>query len=304
MSKSPERTALVTGAAGMLGRTVVKALQSSKWSVTQLVRQRDPSYSSVKEKLIEADITDQKQLDAKLGDRKYQVCIHCAAITDLEACETVPFLAERTHVLGTKNVLDTVDCKRFVYISTDSVFDGAVGNYDENQTPSPVNTYARTKLAGEMQALRHSHAVIARLNLYDIRNPCGSTLAEWAYKNFAMGQTISGYNNIHFNPLHTAQIARTILALINIQFEGTVHIGCTEHVSKFQFLQQLARNLGYPDSLVRECDYQQSDIGVARPLNTTLDTTKLQSLLRHTVFDLKTGMMNIAKQFEKTKYDG
>jgi dTDP-4-dehydrorhamnose reductase len=41
---------------------------------------------------------------------------------------------------------------RFVYISTDSVFDGKRGDYAETDEPAPVNVYARSKLAGRARS--------------------------------------------------------------------------------------------------------------------------------------------------------
>ena len=53
---------------------------------------------------------------------------------------------------------------KFVYVSTDSVFDGTHGNYSETDLPSPLNVYAQTKLLAEQEVLRaHSAALIVRV---------------------------------------------------------------------------------------------------------------------------------------------
>ena len=300
MPKKEKNQILITGAAGMLGDAVTREFQQSNWLVTKLLRsQVSATKSRTNTKFIIADITDRNQLEEKLGDQKYHACIHCAAETNLAACEKDPALAQHTHVLGTRNLVDIVDCDRFVYISTDSVFDGARGGYSEQDTPRPMNVYSRTKLEGETEASLHPRALIARLNLFDIRQQGGNTLAEWAHNQFATGQTITGFDNTYFNPLHTSQIANTIRALVDRQLTGTVHIGCTEYISKLQFLQRLAETLGYPDALVRAGKYRHDGQAPARPLNTTLNISKLQAILPAFNFDLATGLHKIAKTVEK-----
>lgn len=297
-AKSLTKSVLVTGANGLLGQVIAREFSAAHWSVKKLVRRLPlQSKESTRQDFIVADITDRRQLSKKLGNYHFRACVHCAALTNLSQCREQPLLAEKTHVMGTRNLVDLVKCEQFVYVSTDSVFDGLDGNFNEQAIPNPLNVYAQTKLAGEGEAAEHKHAVVARLNLYDIRSPTGTTLAEWADQNFKMGKLIFGYENIYFNPLHTTQIATSIASLINIDFKGLIHIGCNEHVSKLEFLQRLAQILGYSDSLVRAGHYRPKSREVRRPLNTTLDTSKLQALLPANDLRLASGLKTLLKKY-------
>ena len=87
-----------------------------------------------------------------LTEYKPDVIVHAAAFIGLKQCEEDKSRAYRTNILGTINMVNT--CNYFgiklVYISTDYVFDGERGDYDINDPINPLNTYAKTKTAGEL----------------------------------------------------------------------------------------------------------------------------------------------------------
>lgn len=133
---------LITGANGMLGRTLCRELQGCDIIPTD---RRD------------ADITDARHFDACMAIHKPDVVIHCAAMTGVDLCETEIEQAYRVNGVGTANV--AASCHRhgarLIAISTDYVFDGKLGHpYTEFDQPTGGATvYGRSKWAGE-QAVR------------------------------------------------------------------------------------------------------------------------------------------------------
>jgi dTDP-4-dehydrorhamnose reductase len=76
--------------------------------------------------------------------------MHAAAWTKVDEAEADPAGAERTNVLGTRNVVAIG--APVVYYSTDYVFDGRKRHpYVESDAPSPLGVYGRTKLEGERE---------------------------------------------------------------------------------------------------------------------------------------------------------
>ena len=97
--------------------------------------------------------------------------VHCAAATDVDWCEEQPDEAYRINAImpATLAAISSRSDVRLLYISTDSVFDGARGDYAETDEPEPVNVYARSKLHGERAVLRENPvASIARVNLLSL----------------------------------------------------------------------------------------------------------------------------------------
>lgn len=112
---------VVTGASGMLGSAVLArcggSSQASGWQLRG--EASEPSLRQV-------DITDADAVDAAFDDLAPALCVHCAAIADVDRCEAEPELAEAVNVRGTANVAAAAarHSARLILISSDYVFDG------------------------------------------------------------------------------------------------------------------------------------------------------------------------------------
>jgi len=135
---------LVTGAAGMLGQEVMACLQ----------RFSDHEATGVD---LDVDVTDARAVDACVDELRPQAVLHLAAWTDVDGAEAHEERAAAVNGLGTENVARAAARlgAALVYPSTDYVFDGRKGApYVEDDPPSPLSAYGRTKRAGEVAALR------------------------------------------------------------------------------------------------------------------------------------------------------
>jgi dTDP-4-dehydrorhamnose reductase len=127
----------ITGNRGQLGRTLKDALIDHELTGADLP---------------ECDITDRQCIEEVLAQVVPDIVIHCAAMTDVEACARDPQAAYRVNGLGTQNVaLACQSCgAAMLYVSSNEVFDGAADRpYFEFDAPHPINPYAHSKLAGE-----------------------------------------------------------------------------------------------------------------------------------------------------------
>lgn len=88
-----------------------------------------------------------------------KLIVHCAAFTDLVRAESEKDLCYQTNVIGTRNLASLGI--PMLYISTEYVFDGEKGNYDEEAYPAPQNFYSLTKLLGEYES-RRTRSVVVR----------------------------------------------------------------------------------------------------------------------------------------------
>lgn len=288
-------TALITGASGMLGSVVADHFIYSGWEVTKMTR-GSMSNKNNDSATIFIELSDLPSIKECLNGRLFDVCVHCAAITDLQFCESHPDLARKVHVDSTRALTGALQDTRFIYISTDSVFDGFEGNYREVDPCSPVNMYAQTKRLGELEVLSHPNPVVIRTNLYGIREPLQKSLAEWAVGALRRGETISGFENMMFNPLHTSQLAEIVyeLATTASPFRGIVHVGSDRTLTKFEFIVLLAEHLGLPKSRVEKARYSNLHSSVRRPLNTSLCTELGEKILTGMPHTIEAGLAQLA----------
>jgi dTDP-4-dehydrorhamnose reductase len=139
----------VTGAGGQLASAFAHILE-------------DQVFLSHEEAL---DIRDAEAVRTAVHAFAPDCILHCAAYTNVDGAEADEGAAEAVNVLGTRNVVQAVRGTHtmVVYFSTDYVFDGAKGTpYVESDSPSPLNAYGRTKLAGEQEVLGWVHGIVVR----------------------------------------------------------------------------------------------------------------------------------------------
>ncbi|KAI1391425.1 NAD(P)-binding protein [Hypoxylon trugodes] len=142
------KTALVTGATGLLGRQVVRAFERNKWNVKGTGYSRADGISVLKVDLVKAE-----DVTAALDNVKPQVVVHCAANRFPDKCDNDPEGTRALNVEATKRLASLCAAHGIllIYISTDYVFPGKPGDapYEADATPSPTNLYGQTKLDGE-----------------------------------------------------------------------------------------------------------------------------------------------------------
>jgi dTDP-4-dehydrorhamnose reductase len=182
---------------------------------------------------------------------------------------------------------------RVIYVSTDSVFDGTIGNYSEADTPKPLNTYSTTKAAAErvVTNLCENFAVV-RTNFYGF-NRRGVGFFNWLIQNLRAAQPISAFHDIVFSPLEVRNLSDAIAELAASHHVGTVHLGSRTAISKYAFACEVAKMLGKdPSRLVKKASVDDAGLAAPRPKNTSLNSSLALSLLRVELLDVPDGIRN------------
>lgn len=262
---------LVTGASGLLGSYLVRALEPMRDAVTFAGLTRVPAGD---DRWVTCDLTDARQVEGLIAARRPRLVVHAAALTNVDLCETDPGLAEAVNRDAAACVarLTSEAGGRFVFISTDSVFDGLRGNYAETDEPAPVNGYARSKLEGEREvAAAAANHLVLRTNFFG-RSDRGSGLADWLLRELGAGRPVVGFGDVIFSPLHAATLAELTLELARSDLRGTLHLGASDAVSKLEFARLVAQAYGLDTGLVRAGRLADAALDAPRPLDTSLDT--------------------------------
>jgi len=208
--------------------------------------------------------------------------INCAALADVDGCERDPEHARQINTELPRML--AASCReagvRLLHVSTDSVFDGRRGNYEENDEPAPVNVYARTKLEGERAVLDElPDALVVRTNFFGVSPGERSGLADWVIRELAAGRRISGFTDVVFTPLLANELARVLFSMMDSGLSGLYHLGGSNGVSKFDFAVMLARELGLDETLIDPAKLADVELGAARSLDTSLCSSKVELAL-------------------------
>jgi dTDP-4-dehydrorhamnose reductase len=254
---------LITGAEGMLGRTLMRRLSDHDCRGTDIA---------------DCDLTQGGEVEALIDEAKPDVVIHCAAMTAVDDCETKQELAFAVNVKATGHL--AVACHRhgarLVAISTDYVFDGDQERpYHEGDPTGPRTVYGQTKLAGEELIRAHCpNHVIARIAwLYGAGGP--SFLHTMLRLGSQEGDPLKVVDDQIGNPTSTDAVAGGIERLLSAQIAGVVHLTCEGEATWFEFTREIFRLAGLTRGLV-PCTTDEYPRPAPRPANSRLENRSLQ----------------------------
>jgi dTDP-4-dehydrorhamnose reductase len=295
---------LVTGASGLLGASLVSLAQGRGREVVGLYH-RHPSYMDGVE-MLAVDLADQTETLRIFHELRPSAVVHCAAATDVDWCEDHPDESRRVNVMVPAMIAGIAarSKARLLCISTDSVFDGACGNYAETDVPAPVNVYASTKLQGEKEVLRRCpEATVARVNLYGWNAQNKKSLAEWILTLLILDQLVPAFSDVVFSPVLANDLAELILDLLDRNAPGLYHVVGSESISKFEFARRVASTFGFDPDQVVPTRVSDARLKAQRPRNTSLNTEKVSAALGRATPDVETGLSRFAQLRESGYVD-
>ena len=283
---------LITGASGLLGGTLTLEARNRGWEVVAVYNTHAFHADGVTS--VQADLADGGASERLVRRHRPDWIVHCAALTNVDWCEGHPDEAHRVNA-DVPRVLSRLACEvgaRIVYISTDAVFDGATGDYSEEDAPAPVNVYATAKLAGETAVLEaHPAAAVVRTNIYGWNMQEKLSLAERILSRLEAGQTVPGFTDVFFSPMLADDLADVLLDLMDRRLSGPYHVVASEKCSKYDFAVRVAEVFGLDPSLVQPTPIDTVALSAQRPRDASLATGKMQKSLGRRMPDVRSGLL-------------
>src|SRR4030095_3653909 len=140
---------LITGANGLLGQKVTEIFQREGQHELVLTDLHDKSADSKNIEYFQMDITVKDDVKEAVRKHAPNIIVNTAAYTNVDGCETEKEHSWRVNVDAVKNFIIAARLKesKIIHISTDYVFDGKSGNYDESSKPNPLSSYGKRKLS-------------------------------------------------------------------------------------------------------------------------------------------------------------
>lgn len=287
---------LVTGASGLLGASVVSVALEHSREVVGVYHRHSIVRSGAT--LLAVDLTEESNTQRVFEDLRPRAVIHCAAETNVDWCQVHPKETNRINVEAAGRLAGIAFrmSARFLYVSTDSVFDGTRGNYAETDHPSPLNVYAQSKWQGEQEVLaRNPDAIIARVNLYGWNVQHKQGLAEWILGRLLAEETVPGFTDAIFSPILSNDLAEILLAIVDRNVSGLYHVAGSEPVSKYEFARRIAVTFGLDAGKVTPARIAEVRLKAPRPRNTSLNVGKVCGALGRSMPDVNSGLRRFAR---------
>jgi len=266
----------ITGLSGLLGKALCYEGRD-KFNIYGTYFKKDIRCANVSS--YKVDIRDKKSLDDLILSIKPDIAIHTAAITDVDFCEQDKESAYEINVNGSRNVLDAIKklSGKFIYISSDYVFDGNKGYYKEEDIPNPLNYYGLTKLKGEILSLEYDKSLIIRTSIYGF-NPKGTKEGiEGIIKNVREGLIIQAPFDMYNSIISVNMLSKIIYRLISENVKGICHIGTKGRISRYEFMEKLFSIFDLPKRNLVPIEFKNYQIKkiARRPQDVSLNTNKL-----------------------------
>ena len=250
------------------------------------------------------DITDIASIDSVFGKFKPKFVFLAAAISNVDFCEENKDKCFAVNLHGARNT--ALCCKEFgsklVFVSTDFVFDGEKGFYDETDKPNPINVYGKSKFEAEkaILGLKMKDLIIARTStLYGFNSFFDkTTFVSWVVKSLSEKKEINVVFDQKTSPTLIDDLAESLIDLCKMKAEGLFHVAGSEPMDRLSFAKKIAEIFELDESLIKKIDSNQLNQKARRPRDASLKIKKLNSMGIKTK-NTEDGLKEMKKQMEK-----
>jgi dTDP-4-dehydrorhamnose reductase len=276
---------------GFLGSHIFTHLQNKNEQV------KGTNFEKGTKKFIKLDVNNFDTVNELIIKENPDLVVNCAAITNIDQLEKNQNWVKTVNGNGVGNIAKACNqnSSRLIHISTDSVFDGKQGCYNEDDKPNPINNYSKSKLIGEDLVQKYSkNFVIVRTNMFGYNHE-GKFLFNWIVKNLENKKKIVGFDDVIFNPIEINTLSEFIIELGDLEFVGILHVSADEIISKFEFSCKIADIFNFDKNLIQRGSSDNTKFIAKRPKNTSLSNLKAKELFKKEFPSLREEIIKIKK---------
>jgi dTDP-4-dehydrorhamnose reductase len=283
---------LITGASGFLGGHIFSQAQS-QFDLLGTYWNTDPQKPNAC--WARADLLNFDVMYNLLHAFNPDIIIHAAANSNLDDCEKNKENAYLLNVAATRGLAEYCAEKhvRFIFVSSDMVFDGKNGMYTEEQNTSPISYYGETKVNAEgiVKNVCPDHVIARSALIYGKSIEGGPSFSQWIEDKLADGERASLYVNQYRTPIYVGNLAKVLLELSHNDFIGTLHLGGANKINRYDFGKQLCKAGGYNMDLLDPSLMDNSNTVAPRPKDISLSIVRANKTLQTKLLSTEQGLL-------------
>lgn len=283
---------LLTGATGLVGSRFVE-LENNKFYLEAILREENKP-AGIK-KVYKANLTKKDEVKKAIKEAEPEVILHLASFTDVDGAEkergNEKGAVFALNVLATRYICQAAKERgaKLVYISTDFVFDGKKGSYEEDDETAKksddISWYGWTKLLGEKEVLKSGVIFLIARIAYPYR-------AKYGQKTDFVRNIIERLRNRTLYPMFEDQlltptfidnISRALVILIKDDQEGIWHVVDNTTLSAYHAAQNIADVFDFDKDRVEKGSlkgfFKNHPASAPRPKNGGLKNDKVNKFL-------------------------
>ncbi|MEM6415709.1 MAG: dTDP-4-dehydrorhamnose reductase [Pseudomonadota bacterium] len=255
------------------------------------------------------DLSDEESIFAALSRETPDIVVNAGAYTNVDAAEndeTVAFRinAEGPGFLAKASAMQNIP---LIHLSTDYVFDGEKkAPYTEDDRPSPLGVYGRSKLQGEKAVLTFNKKSLILRTAW-VYSPFGKNFLKTMLR---LAETRDDLNVVHDqrgSPTYAIHIAEAILKLVPLLINdeaafGVYHLAGSGDTTWAEFAEEIFRisaKFGGPTARVKKIATTEYRTPAQRPKNSRLDCSKIKKDFDVEMPDWKHGVQHCVERLIK-----
>jgi dTDP-4-dehydrorhamnose reductase len=296
---------LVTGSNGLLGQKLIEKLsKTDNIEVIATARGENRLPFAENYKFVSLDITKEEEVKTVVDTEKPDLIIHTAAMTNVDQCETEK---DACWDLNVKAVEYLVEASKkhnsfFVHLSTDFIFDGKAGPYDEKAEANPLSFYGWSKYAAEKLVINSDlkWAIARTVLVYGIAHDMSRTnIILWVKNSLEQGKSINVVNDQWRTPTLAEDLADGCILIAEKEAEGIFNISGKDLLNPFQMAIMTADYFNLDKSLITEVDGTKFTQPAKRPAKTGFILDKPMAVLGYNPKTFQEGIAFVAEQIGK-----
>lgn len=298
------KTILVTGSNGLLGQKLTQLYvgkSDRKLIATGMGANRNPLRDGYV--YISMDVTKPENIMAVLNEHKPDAIIHCAAMTQVDDCETAP---EKCHIQNVEAVKHLVHAANnhaipLYHVSTDFIFDGKKGDYHEEDAPHPLSIYGQSKWEAELYITAHckAFAILRTVLVYGVvEDMSRSNIVLWARQALSKGGEIKVVNDQWRTPTLAEDLAMGCFLAESNNARGIYNVAGPDKWRIDDLVKEVAKTWNLSVDLVQTISSETLKQAAKRPPHTGLIIDKAVREWGYAPRDLQAGLLLVRQQLE------
>jgi len=296
---------LVTGSNGLLGQKILaQGIGEPQLELIGCSQGKDRIESFSGYEYYELDITDRSAVLDLIKRTRPDVVINTAAMTNVDACESDKEGCWKVNVDAVDYLIEAcrpVDA-HLIHLSTDFVFNGEDGPYNETDRPDPLSFYGKSKLASEELVINsglRNWAIARTIIVYGIADNMSRTnVVLWAKGALEKGETIRVVDDQFRSPTLAEDLAAGCLLIANKHANGIFHLSGKDTMSILELVYRVADHFGFDKNIVESIKTDSLGQEAARPPITGFILDKSRNELGYIPHSFEEGLSILNEQLK------
>ncbi|WP_053405996.1 SDR family oxidoreductase [Persicobacter sp. CCB-QB2] len=297
---------LITGANGLLGQKLVGLLAEKEVEIIATGKGNSRLPNSDTFTYVTMDICNAKEVMETIKTHQPDVIVNTAAMTQVDQCETEKEACWDLNVNAVEHLIKASEANNafLLHLSTDFIFDGADGPYDEEASANPLSYYGESKLAAEelLQKSNIRWAIARTVLVYGIAHDMSrSNIILWVKNSIEQGKDLKIVDDQWRTPTLAEDLAMGCWLIAEKQAEGIFNISGKDLLTPYDMAMMTCDYFQLDKSYIEKVDGSIFQQTAKRPAKTGFNINKAREILGYEPHSFEEGIKILHEQISNRK---